>query len=179
MWDLPRPGLEPVSPALAGRFSTTAPPGKPPKMFLKHWTSCIHFSCSSYFFNSHHLYLAYHNYTHVSLLYLGTSPQLFPQKDCVPCSPAPFSTSWAPKNIFIVLFHHNLRHCLFLFFLFFFFWPHHHVACRILVPLPGIEPMPLTVEACSPNHWTAREVPLFFFCLSFTTPYLRVLIRTV
>ena len=29
MWDLPRPGLEPVSPALAGRFSTTAPPGRP------------------------------------------------------------------------------------------------------------------------------------------------------
>ena len=29
MWNLPRPGLEPVSPALAGRFSTTAPPGKP------------------------------------------------------------------------------------------------------------------------------------------------------
>ena len=27
MWDLPRPGLEPVSPALAGRFSATAPPG--------------------------------------------------------------------------------------------------------------------------------------------------------
>ena len=32
MWDLPRSGHEPVSPALAGRFSTTAPPGKPPKM---------------------------------------------------------------------------------------------------------------------------------------------------
>ena len=29
MWDLPRPGLEPVSPALAGRFPTTAPPRKP------------------------------------------------------------------------------------------------------------------------------------------------------
>ena len=28
-WDLPRPGLEPVSPALARRLSTTAPPGKP------------------------------------------------------------------------------------------------------------------------------------------------------
>ena len=28
MWDLPRPGLEPVSPSLAGGFSTTAPPGK-------------------------------------------------------------------------------------------------------------------------------------------------------
>ena len=29
MWDLPGPGLEPMSPALAGRFSTTEPPGKP------------------------------------------------------------------------------------------------------------------------------------------------------
>ena len=36
MWDLPRPGLEPVSPALAGRFSTTAPPGKPTRSFLIH-----------------------------------------------------------------------------------------------------------------------------------------------
>ena len=26
--DLPRPGLEPVSPALAGGFLTTVPPGK-------------------------------------------------------------------------------------------------------------------------------------------------------
>ena len=34
MWDLPRPGLEPVSPALAGRFSTTAPPGEPGFYFL-------------------------------------------------------------------------------------------------------------------------------------------------
>ena len=29
MWDPPRPGPEPVSLALAGRFSTTASPGKP------------------------------------------------------------------------------------------------------------------------------------------------------
>ena len=29
MWNLPRSGPEPVSPALAGRLSTTAPPGKP------------------------------------------------------------------------------------------------------------------------------------------------------
>ena len=32
MWDPPRPELEPVFPALAGRFSTTAPPGKPSKL---------------------------------------------------------------------------------------------------------------------------------------------------
>ena len=35
MWDLPGPGLEPVSPALAGGFSTTAPPGKPPRLNFK------------------------------------------------------------------------------------------------------------------------------------------------
>ena len=29
MWDPPRPGPEPMSPALAGRLPTTAPPGKP------------------------------------------------------------------------------------------------------------------------------------------------------
>ena len=30
--DLPDPGIEPVSPALAGRFFTTAVPGKPQRM---------------------------------------------------------------------------------------------------------------------------------------------------
>ena len=39
MWDLPRPGLEPVSPALAGRFSTTVPPGKP--IFLLEWALVV------------------------------------------------------------------------------------------------------------------------------------------
>ena len=33
MWDPPKPGLEPVFSALAGRLSTTAPPGKPPEFF--------------------------------------------------------------------------------------------------------------------------------------------------
>ena len=35
MWDPPRAGLEPVSPALAGRFSTTVPPGKPDSDILE------------------------------------------------------------------------------------------------------------------------------------------------
>ena len=42
MWDLPRPVLEPVSPALAGRFSTTAPPGKPRKVFKTINPKCSH-----------------------------------------------------------------------------------------------------------------------------------------
>ena len=36
MWDLPGPGFKPVSPALAGRFLTTAPLGKFPMNILKH-----------------------------------------------------------------------------------------------------------------------------------------------
>ena len=39
MWDPPRPGLEPVSPALAGRLPTTALPGKPSSVYF----------CSMYF----------------------------------------------------------------------------------------------------------------------------------
>ena len=34
MWDLPRPGLEPVSPALAGGFLTTVPPGNPLHFYI-------------------------------------------------------------------------------------------------------------------------------------------------
>ena len=34
IWDLPRPGIEPVFPALAGGFLTTGPPGKPLDFFL-------------------------------------------------------------------------------------------------------------------------------------------------
>ena len=34
-WDLPGPGLEPVSPALAGGFLTTAPPGKSTILFFE------------------------------------------------------------------------------------------------------------------------------------------------
>jgi len=32
----------------------------------------------------------------------------------------------------------------------------HHAVCGILVPWPGIEPVPILVKAWSPNHWTAR-----------------------
>ena len=47
MWDLPGPGLEPVSPALAGRLSTTAPPGKPSSCVLK---GLVYPSCYFFFF---------------------------------------------------------------------------------------------------------------------------------
>ena len=44
-------------------------------------------------------------------------------------------------------------------FFFFFFWPH-RVACGILAPWPGIEPVFPAVEARSPNHGTASEFPI-------------------
>ena len=50
IWDLPRPGLEPVSPALAGGFSTTAPPGKPlttfRRKFLAHLCIILFLTCN-------------------------------------------------------------------------------------------------------------------------------------
>ena len=39
MWDLPGAGLEPVSPALAGGFLTTAPPGEPEIHLFKVYNS--------------------------------------------------------------------------------------------------------------------------------------------
>ena len=35
IWDPPGPGIEPVSPALQGKLSTTGPPGKPPGSVLE------------------------------------------------------------------------------------------------------------------------------------------------
>lgn len=42
---------------------------------------------------------------------------------------------------------------------FFFFWLH-HLACNILAPQPEIKLVSPSVEAQSPNHWTAIKVPL-------------------
>ena len=51
MWDLPGPGLEPMSPALAGGLLTTAPPGKPslwffscPVLVLPSFSNCTTFN---------------------------------------------------------------------------------------------------------------------------------------
>ena len=37
------------------------------------------------------------------------------------------------------------------------------MVCRILVPQPGIKPMPPAMRAQSLNHWTTREVPSVYF----------------
>ena len=37
------------------------------------------------------------------------------------------------------------------------------MACRILAPQPGIKPGPPAIAAQSPNHWTTREFPPFYY----------------
>ena len=46
MWNLPRPGLKPMSPALASGFSTTVPPGKPCLSLFKFSLYSIFIACS-------------------------------------------------------------------------------------------------------------------------------------
>ena len=62
----------------------------------------------------------------------------------------------APFSLFLT---QKLSPFTFLFLNFYlFFWPC-LLACRILVPQPGIEPMSPAVETQTLNHWTAREIP--------------------
>ena len=59
---------------------------------------------------------------------------------------------------------HSALHIFYGFVLFLFLFWTHLMACGVLVPQPGIEPGPLSVKAQSPNHWTAREFPIFKLC---------------
>ena len=47
-----------------------------------------------------------------------------------------------------------------------FFWLL-SAACGISVPQPGIELKLAVVEAQSPNHWTARELPALIYVFFF------------
>ena len=61
-----------------------------------------------------------------------------------------------------------------LFLFTYLFWPH-CAACGILVPQPGIEPVPPAVEGWSPNLWTAREFSLKPFLIPSVHPTTDVL----
>ena len=61
--------------------------------------------------------------------------------------------AYFPQSILAACLCHNLSLplvCL---------WPH-CVACRILVPRPGMEPGDLDSESANPNHWATRDFPL-------------------
>ena len=94
-WGLPRPGLEPVSPALAGGFSTTAPPGKPRFLFL-----LFIFLTSLLEYNSFTMVSYFHLYNKVNQLYIYIyiSLYLFPfASPSHPPYPTPLDGHKAPS----------------------------------------------------------------------------------
>ena len=69
MWNLPRPGMEPVSPALPGRFLTTGPPGSPICIIFDATVNGISFSISF----SYYSLLVYGNKTDFCVMTLYPS----------------------------------------------------------------------------------------------------------
>ena len=72
--------------------------------------------------------------------------------DPIPQSVKQISLRSHPMDILYILMVMQLNVYFILFWL-------HRSACGILVPQPGIEPVPPAVEVWSLNHWTIREVP--------------------
>ena len=74
MWDPPRPGLEPVSPASAGIFSTTAPPGKSQDVCsLRQDFIVINFPLRTAFAASHRFWVVVFSLSFVSRYFLISS----------------------------------------------------------------------------------------------------------
>ena len=171
MWDLLRPGLEPVSPALAGRFSTTVPPGKP--TFLLFSTRCYRFSLPQswnrpflqgvlfsfrgdwYLEASLFTAIGYHCLSPligqnkgIYNIYINYTPIYIIHTHIFPLIHLRLSIYlWMTNHQFtqIPLLPVQQYRVIFTFPLH-FFWLH-HVACGILVPWPGWNPCPL--------HWQA------------------------
>ena len=68
MWDPPRPGLEPESPALAGRPSTTAPPGKTQRRWTLRAMSTIYIFFPFSLFVSVYVYASVCDFVCIALL---------------------------------------------------------------------------------------------------------------
>ena len=67
MWNLPRPGVKPMSPALAGRFFTTEPPRKPSLLMYFHLSFILICICFMYF------YFIYMNHFVLHLIIVNTT----------------------------------------------------------------------------------------------------------
>ena len=71
----------------------------------------------------------------------------------------------------LIVFIHSSPGSLSIFILF-IYWPC-CVACGILVPWPGTEPVSPAVEVPSPNAWTTWEVPLEHLCDNYLELFIR------
>ena len=79
--------------------------------------------------------------------------------DC-PLRPHRWPAFWSPSSLSVEEFEQSLGDP----FIYLFIWLH-RTACGILIPRPGVQPMPTALEVQSLNHWTAREV---FFLLKYS-----------
>ena len=64
--------------------------------------------------------------------------------------------------MYMCMYTHTHTHTYIYIYIYFFFFSC-TVVCGILVPWPGIRPVPPALEAWSLNHWTAREVPVYMY----------------
>ena len=97
-----------------------------------------------------------------------------PRKSPSPPDPSDFSFALKHSALFSPSFIYEPSQCCLPFFFFFFlslviYWPNHETR-GILVPRPGIKPVPPTVEVRSLNHCSTREVPLPFLTPSPRLP---------
>ena len=80
MWGPPRPGLEPVCPELAGRFSTTAPPGKPfSSLFNLHYflKNLVYFTYTEKLRSSVYLFMIFNKRIHLCNHHVAQDRGLF------------------------------------------------------------------------------------------------------
>ena len=67
-------------------------------------------------------------------------------------------SKWVTKH-FPVVWDILVPHQAALYFRIFIFFFFGLLACGILIPPPGVKPVPLALEGQSPNHWTTRKFP--------------------
>ena len=83
--DPPGPGIEPVSPALAGGFLTTVPPGKSMSFFLKLFSLIFHSPVFSSSFMAYHSFSFFFLMFFIYLFFLISHP--FYTHQCIHVSP--------------------------------------------------------------------------------------------
>ena len=70
-------------------------------------------------------------------------------------------------HLYLFTFKAKIPHDVYIYVFFFLSYYFGVSACRILVPQPGIEPMPLAMKAQSLNHWTARQISIYVYIQDF------------
>ena len=75
MWNLPKSGIEPVSPTLAGEFFTTEPPGK----FCGSFLEFVQKTLVGGLLKTHSAFLLLRNYSYSILRILGSDDSIPPE----------------------------------------------------------------------------------------------------